>query len=142
MRVVFDTNVLARAHQKAQGPARRALLQVISGSDVLILSPYLLRGLGRVLTYPRLLKNSGLSPDDIAEYVENLALLPCLVMPEQIAEDLLRDPTDGPVLGTALAGRADILCTRDADFFEAGVQRFCSARGIRVQSDLEFLGNK
>lgn len=139
MRIVFDTNVLARAHQRAQGPARRAVLHVTSGSDILILSPYILAELERVLTYPRLLKRSGLTPADIAEYLENLALMSCLVTPGSVPENLLRDPTDAPILGTALAGHADILCTRDADLFEENVQRFCAARKIQLLTDLQFL---
>ena len=139
MRVVFDTNVLARAHQRAQGPARRALLHVTSGSGVLIVSPYILGELERVLTYPRLLKTSGLTSADIAEYLENLALISCLVTPAPVPGDLLRDPTDAAIFGTALAGRADILCTRDADLFEEKVQRFSVANGIRILTDLEFL---
>jgi putative PIN family toxin of toxin-antitoxin system len=139
VRVVFDTNVLARAHQRAKGPARRAVLHVTSGSDVLILSPYILAELERVLTYPRLLTRSGLSPSDIAEYLENLALISCLVTPDSVPENLLRDPTDAPILGTALAGRADILCTRDADLFDESVQRFCAAHKIRLLTDLQFL---
>ena len=139
MKVVFDSNVLARAHQNAQGPARRALLHFTSGPDVLVLSPYILAELERILTYPRLLKRSGLSPNDIAEYLENLARLATLVTPEHVPEDLLRDATDAPILGTALAGRADILCTRDADLFEERVQRFCAAKGIRLLTELEFL---
>ena len=92
MRVVFDSNVLARAHQRAQGPARRALVHVTSGSDTLILSPYILWELERILTYPRLLKRSGLSPGDIAEYLENLAQISHLVTPEHVPGNLLRDP--------------------------------------------------
>ena len=139
MRVVFDSNVLARAHQRAQGPARRALVYVTSGSDTLILSPYILWELERILTYPRLLKRSGLSSSDIAEYLENLAQVASLVTPEEIPKNLLRDPTDGPILGTALAGQAEILCTRDADLLTENVRRFCVAKGIRVITDLEFL---
>jgi predicted nucleic acid-binding protein len=41
--------------------------------------------------------------------------------------------------GTALAGRAEILCTRDADLLAENVKRFCAAKGIRVVTDLEFL---
>jgi len=139
VRVVFDSNVLARAHQRAQGPARRALVHVTSGSDTLILSPYILWELERILTYPRLLKRSGLSPGDIAEYLENLAQISHLVTPEHVPGNLLRDPTDEPILGTALAGEAEILCTRDADLLAENVKRFCAARGIRVLTDLEFL---
>ena len=139
MRVVFDSNVLARAHQRAQGPARRALVHVTSGSDTLILSPYILWELERILTYPRLLKRSGLSSSDIAEYLENLVQVASLVTPEEIPKNLLRDPTDEPILGTALAGQAEILCTRDADLLTENVQRFCAAKGFRVLTDLEFL---
>ncbi len=139
MRVVFDSNVLARAHQRTQGPARRALVHVTSGSDTLILSPYILWELERILTYPRLLKRSGLSPGDIAEYLENLAQISHLVTPEHVPGNLLRDPTDEPILGTALAGEAEILCTRDADLLAENVKRFCAAKGIRVLTDLEFL---
>ncbi len=139
MRGVFDTNVLARAHQKAQGPARRALLDVVSGSHVLIVSPYLLLELERILTYPRLLKRSGLSPEDILEYIEGLAEVSSLVVPAPVPGEFVRDPSDVPILGTALAGRADVLCTRDADFFEERVKRFCASKGIRVLTDLEFL---
>ena len=139
MRVVLDTNVLARAHQRAQGPARRILLHVISGADVLILSPYILGELERVLTYPSLLKRSGLTSNDIAEYLESLAVFSCLVTPEAVPGDVLRDATDAPILGTALAGKADVLCTRDADFFTEKVQRFCAANGIQLLTDLEFI---
>ena len=69
MRIVFDTNVLARAHQLAHGPARRGLLFVATGSDVLILSQHLLQELRRILAYPRVLKSSGLTGLDISEYL-------------------------------------------------------------------------
>jgi uncharacterized protein len=139
VRVVLDTNVLARAHQKAQGPARRVLLHVISGSNVLVISADILGELERVLRYPRLLTRSGLTSDDIAEYLESLGAVSCMVRPESVPAGVVRDPTDGPILGTALAGGADVLCTRDADLFEARVQRFCEARGIQVLTDLEFI---
>lgn len=128
-----------RAHQRARGPARRALVHVTSGSDTLILSPYILWELERILTYPRLLKRSGLSSSDIAEYLENLAQVASLVTPEEIPKSLLGDPTDGPILGTAVAGQAEILCTRDADLLTENVRRFCAAKGIRGITDLEFL---
>ena len=139
MRAVLDTNVLARAHQKAQGPARRVLLHVISGSNILVISADILGELERVLRYPRLLTRSGLTSDDIAQYLENLAAVSCLVRPESLPADVLRDPTDEPILGTALAGEADVLCTRDADLFEEKVQRFCRARDIQVLTDSEFI---
>lgn len=139
MRIVFDTNVLARAHQRAHGPARRALVHAASGTDTLILSQYLLQELGRVLTYPKLRKRSGLTPADIAEYLDYLARVSKLVDPLPVPADLLRDQADEPVLGTALAGQADVICTLDADFFDEKVRRFSAIKGIVVLTDVELL---
>lgn len=139
MRVVLDTNILARAHQRAQGPARRVLLHLISGPDVLVLSPHILVELERVLSYPRLLKRSGLNSRDVAEYLESLAELSSLVSPAAVPGSILRDPSDSPILGTALAGKADVLCTRDADLFDEAVRQFCDNQNIRLLTDLEFI---
>ena len=87
MRIVFDTNVFARAHQLAHGPARRGLLFVATGSDVLILSQYLLQELRRILAYRRVLKSSGLTAVDISEYLA--AELETRMPP---ALDVLRSP--------------------------------------------------
>ena len=139
MRIVFDANVLARAHQLSHGPARRGLLFVAKGSDVLVLSQYLLQELRRVLTYPRLLRRSGLTPLDISEYLDYLARVSTLVHPVSVPENLLRDQADEPVLGTALAGNADVICTRDAHFFAEEVQQFCASRGIQILTDLDLI---
>ena len=110
-----------------------------TGSDVLILSQYLLQELRRILAYPRVMKSSGLTSLDISEYLDYLAGVSTLVHPLSVPEKLLRDPADEPVLGTALAGNADVICTRDADFFTEEVRRFSAARGIQILSDLELL---
>ena len=137
MRIVLDTNILARAHPLARGPARRALLFVATGSDVVILSQYLLQELRRILAYPRVLKSSGLTALDIS--LDYLARVSTFVHPLPVPEKLMRDPADEPVLGTALAGNADVICTRDADFYTEEVRRFSAARGIQILSDLELL---
>ena len=81
---------------------------------------------------------------DIVNASENcqldyLARVSTLVHPLPVPEKLLRDPADEPVLGTALAGNADVICTRDADFHTEEVRRFSAARGIQILSDLELL---
>jgi putative PIN family toxin of toxin-antitoxin system len=135
VRIVFDTNVLARAHHLSHGPARQALVNIFDGPHILIVSQYLLHELDRVLAYPRLLRRSGLTRADILEYLERLAEAATLVDPAPVPRDVLSDPDDEPILGTALAGRADVLCTRDAHFFEESAQRFCASHGIRLLTD-------
>jgi predicted nucleic acid-binding protein len=70
MRVVPDTNILVRANAKAKGPARE-LLQVIVNSPehVLLLSPFLLMELERVLSYDRVRAVVKLNDEEIAEYL-------------------------------------------------------------------------
>jgi len=96
----------------------------------------LLQELERILTYPRLLKRSRLTSFEIAEYVESLARASTLVDPALVPENVLRDQADVPVLGTALAGAADVICTRDADFFDEKVRRFGATHGIRILTDV------
>jgi putative PIN family toxin of toxin-antitoxin system len=140
VRIVFDTIVPARAHQLARGLARQVLLYVVAGSDVLIPSQYLLQELERILAHPRLLKRFTLKPFDISAYLEYLARASALVDPLPVPEDVLRDGTDNPVLGTALAAKADdVICTRDADFFAENVQLFSAAQGIQILTDLELM---
>ncbi len=79
MRIVLDANILVRANIKAQGPAREALLKIISGNHVLITSPFLLREVERALAYPRLRKLWRLSLQDIQEHVQFLVKVSELV---------------------------------------------------------------
>ncbi len=62
MRLVLDTNILARANPQAKGVARTLLQTIMESSDhVLVLSPFLLREIERVLNYIRDCKRFGRS---------------------------------------------------------------------------------
>ena len=118
MRVAVDTAILIRANSKAVGPAR-ALLQAIqdSGSQ-LILSPYVLAELDRVLRYPRIQSLYHLSEGDIWKYLRDLESYSDVVEPAEGSTIVLADPNADPVVYTALAGQADVLCTVDNHFYE------------------------
>lgn len=139
MRIVLDTNILVRANIKAQGPAREALLKIISGNHVLITSPFLLREVERALAYPRVRKLWRLSLQDIQEHVQLLVKVSELVHPIIGAPVVLKDPADDPVIYTAVSGKADAICTLDRDFLEAGVVAFCRNHGIFILTDVELL---
>lgn len=139
MRIVLDTNILVRANIKAQGPAREALLKIISGNHVLITSPFLLREVERALAYPRLQKLWRLSLQDIQEHVQLLVKVSELVHPIIGAPVVLKDSNDDPVIYTAVSGKADALCTLDSHFLEAGVVAFCRNLGISILTDVELL---
>ena len=48
----------------------------------------------------------------------------------------IRDVADTAVVQTAIAGEADLICTIDADFYDAAMARFLSQAGIRVLDDV------
>ncbi|MGC1722312.1 MAG: hypothetical protein WA746_25280, partial [Isosphaeraceae bacterium] len=52
---------------------------------------------------------------------------------------ILTCPDDDPVVYTALAGAADVICTVDRHFYEPNVLQFCSRFGIRIMDDVELL---
>ncbi|SRR5579871_840860 len=139
MRLVVDINVLARAHPKALGPARRLLQNIWLDGHVLIISDPLFQELERVLLYPRMLRRSGLTPDEIDTFLWEVVQQAEIVTPAPVPAAVLRDPTDEPVLGTALAGKADVLCTNDLDFYDEAVRTFATGSGIKIMSDLELL---
>jgi len=73
MRIVFDTNILVRAHANARGPARELLLLVTATpAHKLLLSPFLLQELERVFGYPRVRKSTRLTDDETSEYLRYL----------------------------------------------------------------------
>jgi predicted nucleic acid-binding protein len=95
--------------------------------------------LGRVLLYPRLLKRSGFTEIEMVAYLSEIASVATIVVPAEVPKGLLRDREDEPVLGTALAGEAEVLCTNDLDFFDEKVLAFAAEHGIRIMGDLELL---
>ena len=57
-----------------------------------------------------------------------------------ISDPVVRnDPDDDPVVYTAVDGRTEVLCTRDADFYVPEVIAFCRQRGIEIMTDVELL---
>lgn len=142
MRIVLDTNILVRAHAKAKGPARE-LLQVIVNlpEHVLLVSPFLLMELERVLSYDRVRVVAKLSEEEMADYVSYLRAeeVSEIVFPGPAPSVVPSDPDDDPVVHTAVIGRADVLCTLNRHFFHPSVLGYCQQRGVLVATDVEIL---
>jgi len=68
--------------------------------------------------------------------VELLRSVAEIVEPVKGRPVVLSDPQDDPVLYTAVAGCAHLLCTRDRHFFDPYVLAFCSALDIEVMDDV------
>jgi putative PIN family toxin of toxin-antitoxin system len=140
MRIVLDTNILARANPRSKGVARTLLLTILESADhVLVLSPFLLRETERVLNYPRLQAIWPLTRLDIEQYTQALQDFAELVNPVLGRRLVPHDREDDPVLEAALSGRASVLCTLDRHFHHREVFTTCSQHGIRVLTDVELL---
>jgi predicted nucleic acid-binding protein len=70
VRAVLDSNILARAAKPSAGPAHEVLARVRALPHCLIVSPFLLNELERVLNYPRLRALHGLSQEEIHQLAE------------------------------------------------------------------------
>ena len=129
MRVVLDTNILVRANPKTRpnGLAKDLLPKIITPPPMLVLSPAILAEAGCVLHYPHVQKRWPVSDEAIRTYLslpEEAAFM--VALPSEIPS-IVSDPDVDPILQTAMLGRADVLCSRDAAFRAAAVEKVCSA---------------
>jgi putative PIN family toxin of toxin-antitoxin system len=141
MRAVLDTNILARAARGGSGPAAELLTRTADPAHVLVLSPFLLLELSRVLRYPRVQKMHGLDDAGIDTYVtavQSLGLITLPISPTPIPV-VLNDPKDDPIVATAVDGKAEVLCTLDRHLHAPVVVAYCAQHGIRVLTDIELL---
>ena len=139
MRIILDSTILVRANQRAAGPARALLLELLDRGHRLVLSPSVLEEVERVIHYPRLLKRFGLTETEITRFIAFLAATAEIVEVDETLATPIRDPNDVHILQTAIAGNVDYLCTLDEHFRETLVVTYCSNRGITVISDLDLL---
>ena len=139
MRIVLDTTILVRTTEKSQGPARQLLLEIIGEGQSLVPSNEILSEVAKVLRYPRLQEFYGLSEDRIYEFIgllrdvaEIVVLSPFLILPSRDANDIV-------ILQTAILGEADVLCSKDEDFYSPPASEFLRKAEIVVMDDVSLL---
>ena len=139
MRLVLDTNVLARAMASPGGPAGELFEQTLAG-HTLVVSLELLSELTRVLAYPRVRRLHGRGDDEIADFIGSIESIALVVpLPSPLPRIVPHDPDDDMLVATALAGRADALCTRNRHLFHEQVVCHCGQHGVAVIDDLALL---
>jgi uncharacterized protein len=107
VKVVLDTSTLIAAHISRAGVCSELMEDVLIHHE-LVLSEYILEELARTLrdkfAYPE---------QDVRAVVAFLKSACLRVEPASLPPDSCRDPRDIPILGTAVAGDADLLVTVD-----------------------------
>lgn len=140
MKIVLDTTVLVRAHNRSGALARRVLHEICQRNHTLVLSNEIINETARVLRYPYFQDLYALSEAEIFEYSQFLQSISDIVLLDPgYNAAVLRDPTDAHILQTAEQSEADILCTFDSDFFDAAVISYCTTRGIQVCTERSLL---
>jgi putative PIN family toxin of toxin-antitoxin system len=135
VKIVLDTSILVRANERSFGLARELLLRIVRSEHRLVVSNEMLYELAKVLRYPRLQRFYDLSENLIYNYVsflryasEIVALNPLVIAP-------IRDVNDVVVMQTAIIGEADLLCTKDDDFFQSPAFEYLKRMRIAVIND-------
>ena len=110
-----------------------------SEDHTLILSPFLLTELERVLNYPRLQALWPLTGEEIAAYIQALQDFGETVFLADVRPVVADDADDDPVLATAVSGRAACLCTVDRHLRTLAVRAYADTHGIEIVNDVELL---
>lgn len=141
MRIVLDTNILARAASGPPSPAGELLKLCLQAPHVLCVSPFLISELSRVLRYDRVRRIHGMPDQAIDQFLLDLqiASLTVDIQDETATGVVAHDPDDDPIVATAMAAKSDVLCTLDRHLRTASVVAFCDQQGIEIISDVELL---
>lgn len=139
MRIVLDTTILVRATESSHGVARDLLLNIVTGRHDLVLSNEILYEVARVLRYPRLQAVYRLSETRVYEFIGFLREVSKIVRLSPLFSLPIRDVNDLIVVQTAVIGEANVLCTKDADFYDPVATGFLSRVGISVMDDVSLI---
>ncbi|HEY5313593.1 MAG TPA: putative toxin-antitoxin system toxin component, PIN family [Pirellulales bacterium] len=141
MRVVLDTNVVARALPGRNNAAEAVLLLLLQPPHTLIVSEFVLAELARMLRYGRMRRVHGLPDDQLDAFVGHLRQGAEIVDVAAAAADAVvpSDPDDDPIVATAVLGHAEALATWDRHLFSAPVQAYLQRFGIRVMRETDVL---
>ena len=126
MKVVLDTNVIIAAFA-ARGLCAD-LYELCLADHQVITSTYILDEVSGKLLNKLRLPVSRVA--DIRRHLEGVATV---VVPLSVAAETCRDADDLPVIGTALAARAEVLVTGDDDLLTQG-----SVENVRIVAPRRF----
>lgn len=133
MRVVLDTNVLISAALIRGGNEDRILRAWQRGAFEVVVSPEILKEIGRALFYEKLTKSRWMTEQEIRTLLELLAQEAVLAM-GKVNVAVCRDPEDDKFLAAAVEAQADYVVTGDKD-----LRSLKTFRGARIVTPAAFL---
>jgi putative PIN family toxin of toxin-antitoxin system len=112
VRIALDSSALIAAHISRAGVCAELLEDLLLHHDLLT-SEFILEELGRKLIEK--FKFPKRDADLVGAFLRRVSIV---VQPADLPTDLCRDPTDVPVLGTAVAGECALLISVDRDLLD------------------------
>jgi uncharacterized protein len=112
VRIALDSSVLIAAHISRAGVCAELLEDVLLHHE-LVTSEFILEELGRKLVEK--FKFPKREADQVAAFLRRASIV---VVPADLPSDVCRDPTDIPVLGTAVGGECALLISVDHDLLD------------------------
>ena len=134
-RIVLDTSVVVAGLRTRSGAGNAVLRLVADRRLVLLATPPLFLEYEEVLKRPEQRLAHGLAPDEIDEFLAELAALIEPVEIHFLWRPQVRDPNDEMVLEAAMNGQADALVTYNVRDFASSAERL----GISVLRPAELL---
>ena len=132
MKLVFDTNIYISAFVIPNSKTEKALLKVIEGKDVLLISKDIINETLTVLSTKFYRDKEALS--HLAVYLSEIAQI---VKPVGAKLTVLKDEPDNRILECALSGKADAIVTGDKEMLK--LKKF---EGIWIMSLREYLDER
>jgi putative PIN family toxin of toxin-antitoxin system len=117
MRVVFDTNIFVSAFVVPGSLAEKAVLKIIEGEDILLLSKEMLDELLSILS-----TKFSRDREEISRVAVILSEMAEWVRPTTRIS-VLKDEPDNRILECALFGKADLIVTRDKEMLKLKIYR-------------------
>jgi predicted nucleic acid-binding protein len=137
MRATLDSGILVRGSTSPGGSAARLIAELVPPRHQIVLSEFILDEFSRVMGYARIQRREPIMDIDVR--ANRFRMASEMVEPEPGPPVVLADPNDDPIVYTAVAGKADFLCTCDNHFKAPNVIDFLNRHGIRVISDVDLI---
>ncbi len=112
MRIALDSSVLIAAHISRAGVCAELLEDLLLHHD-LVTSEFIIGEVVRKLVEK--FRFPAREADQVAAFLHHVTMV---VEPAELPVDLCRDPTDIPILGTAVAGECALLISVDRDLLD------------------------
>jgi putative PIN family toxin of toxin-antitoxin system len=128
MNVVFDTNIFISALVIPGSQAEKAILKIIEGDDILLISKEIIDEVLSVLS-----TKFSRDREALSHVAVTLSDLGVLVNPAKKIK-VFKDEPDNRILECALSGYADVIVTGDKDMLKLGMYK-----KVRIISLKEYL---